>query len=176
MDELIVSTVVYESPEEIHEFLENFPGYANYSEYLDDVETLDGDGGPGTRYALRFSWWKVSYTAHSEVTEVDPPRSIDWRLVKDIDAHGRWLIEPIETGEEGEDDACKVSLEVYFDPDSASSGALDLPRLVSIDWVIGKTIPLIKDEAERIVERAVTSLEGEERPVDIDVYVDSDEL
>lgn len=178
MDELIVSTVVHESPGVVYEFLLDFPGYVNYSNYLDRVTTLDGDGGPGTRYALQFSWWKLSYTAHSEVTEVDPPRSIDWRLVEDIDAHGRWLIEPDETDAEtgGTVDTCRVSLEVYFDPDSASSSALDLPRFVSMNWVLGKTIPLVKSEAERVVERAVASVEGEERPVELDVFVDSDRL
>ncbi len=30
----------------------------------------DGDGASGTRYALHFSWWKLTYTAHSEVTDV----------------------------------------------------------------------------------------------------------
>ncbi|MFW6317595.1 MAG: type II toxin-antitoxin system RatA family toxin [Halorubrum sp.] len=175
MDELVVSTEVYADPEEVYEFLLDFPGYARYSKYLDDVETLRGDGGPGTRYALRFAWWKISYTAHSRVTGVDPPERIDWEITKDIDASGCWRVTP--TTDEGADaPACEVALEVEFDPGSASSDALDLPRLVSFDWVLKKAVPLIRTEAERVVERAVRDLENSTRDVDLDVYVDSERI
>ncbi|OTE98604.1 SRPBCC family protein, partial [Halorubrum sp. SD612] len=174
MDELVVSTEVYADPEDVYAFLLDFPRYANYSEYLREVRTVTGDGGPGTRYALTFAWWKITYTARSEVTGVEPPERIDWEITKDIDAGGRWRITPPETGEGDEgadgtgnadagpsDDApCEVALEVEFDPSSASSDALDLPRLVSFDWVLKKAIPLIRGEAERVVERAVRHLEG----------------
>ncbi|MDZ5811137.1 SRPBCC family protein [Halorubrum sp. AD140] len=179
MDELVVSTEVYADPEEVYEFLLDFPGYARYSKYLDDVQTLEGDGGPGTRYALRFAWWKVAYTAHSRVTGVEPPARIDWEITKDIDASGCWRVTPAEPndGSEGDvDPACEVALEVEFDPDSASSDALDLPRLVSFDWVLKKAIPLIRTEAERVIERAVRDLEGSTRDVDLDVYVDSERI
>jgi uncharacterized membrane protein len=173
VDELVVSTEVYADPEEVYAFLLDFPRYANYSEYLREVRTVTGDGGPGTRYALTFAWWKVTYTARSEVTAVDPPERIDWKITKDIDAGGCWRVTPAS----GEGDApCEVALEVQFDPGSASSDALDLPRLVSFDWVLKKAIPLIRDEAERVVERAVRDLEGSERDVDLDVYVDSDRI
>ena len=175
-----MSTEVYADPEEVYAFLLDFPRYANYSEYLSEVRTITGDGGPGTRYALRFAWWKVSYTAHSRVTGVEPPERIDWEITKDIDAGGRWRVTPPETGDgersDGEasgDAPCEVALEVEFDPSSASPDALDLPRLVSFDWVLKKAIPLIRGEAERVVERAVRDLEGSDRDVDLDVYVDS---
>ena len=182
MDELVVRTEVYADPEEVYEFLLDFPRYANYSEYLREVRTVTGDGGPGTRYALTFAWWKISYTARSEVTGVDPPERIDWEITKDIDAGGCWRVTPTasdEDGEDGETDAdapCEVALEVEFDPGSASPDALDLPRLVSFDWVLKKAIPLIRDEAEQVVERAVQDLEGSTRDVDLDVYVDSDRI
>ena len=189
MDELVVSTEVYADPEEVYEFLLDFPRYANYSEYLREVRTVTGDGGPGTKYALTFAWWKISYTARSEVTGVEPPERIDWEITKDIDAGGCWRVTPSDDGDEGgaadetddddadtdasEDAPCEVALEVQFDPGSASSDALDLPRLVSFDWVLKKAIPLIRTEAERVVERAVQDLEGSTRDVDLDVYVDS---
>ncbi|KOX96310.1 MULTISPECIES: SRPBCC family protein [Halorubrum] len=186
MDELVVRTEVYADPEEVYEFLLDFPQYANYSEYLREVRTVTGDGGPGTRYALTFAWWKISYTARSEVTGVDPPARIDWEITKDIDAGGCWRVTPAtsdDAGDDTSDDAdrsddapCEVALEVEFDPGSASSDALDLPRLVSFDWVLKKAIPLIRDEAERVVERAVQDLEGSRRDVDLDVYVDSDRI
>ncbi len=189
MDELVVSTEVYADPEAVYEFLLDFPSYGRYSEYLREVRTLAGDGGPGTQYALTFAWWKLTYTARSKVTDVDPPNRIDWTIIKDIDAGGCWRITPLteDDGSDGADDRidesddsdgprCEVALEVEFDPSSASPDALDLPRLVSFDWVLGKTIPLIKSEAERVVERAVADLEGRKRPIDLDVYVDSDRI
>ena len=185
MDELVVSTEVYADPEEVYEFLLDFPGYTRYSKYLDDVRTIEGDGGPGTRYALRFAWWKVTYTAHSRVTGVDPPERIDWEITKDIDAGGCWRVTPTapEPGSDGDADTdaadspvCEVALEVEFDPRSASPDALDLPRLVSFDWVLKKAVPLIRTEAERVVQRAVRDLEGSTRNVDLDVYVDSERI
>ncbi|ELZ47828.1 cyclase/dehydrase [Halorubrum coriense DSM 10284] len=178
MDELVVSTEVYADPEDVYAFLLDFPQYANYSEYLREVKTVTGDGGPGTRYALTFAWWKISYTAHSRVTGVEQPERIDWEITKDIDAGGRWRVTPAATdgGDADGDAPCEVALEVEFDPGSASPDALDIPRLVSFDWVLKKAIPLIRGEAERVVERAVRDLEGSTRDVDLDVYVDSDRI
>ncbi|GAA0512049.1 Polyketide cyclase / dehydrase and lipid transport [Halorubrum aquaticum] len=178
MDELVVRTEVYADPETVYEFLLDFRGYAHYSEYLREVRTVSGDGGPGTRYALTFAWWKLTYTAHSEVTGVEPPERIDWEITKDIDAGGCWRVTPSEEADGDADDGsrCEVSLEVEFDPGSASPDALDLPRLVSFDWVLKKAIPLIRGEAERVVERAVRDLEESTRDVDLEVYVDSDRI
>lgn len=178
VDELVVSTEVYADPQDVYVFLLDFPQYANYSEYLREVRTIRGDGGPGTRYALTFAWWKVTYTAHSQVTDVEPPKRIDWRLTKDIDAGGCWRITADSPGDEedGAKPRCEVALEVAFDPGSASSDVIDLPRLVSFDWVLKKAIPLIRKEAERVVERAVRDLEDSTRNVDLDVYVDSERI
>ncbi|WP_284009711.1 SRPBCC family protein [Haloarcula pelagica] len=169
MDEVEVSTVVYVPAEEIYEFLLDFPGYARYSEYIDRVEQ-DGDGTPGTRYDLVFSWWKLSYTARSEVTAVERPTRIDWQIVKDIDASGYWAVDPDPDDVPADiDDAARVVLRITFDPDSASSDAVDLPRLVSMEWVIEKVKPLIKKEAQRIVERVVADIEGQRRDVDLEI-------
>jgi Polyketide cyclase / dehydrase and lipid transport. len=179
VDELVVRTHVYADPDVVYEFLLDFPQYASYSEYLQEVRTLEGNGGPGTRYALTFAWWKLTYTARSRVTDVDPPARIDWTITKDIDAGGCWRVTPLEETDENArhgGPTCEVAMEVAFDPGSASPDALDLPRLVSFDWVLKKAIPLIKSEAERVVERAVRDLEGSTRDVDLDVYVDSDRI
>jgi uncharacterized membrane protein len=174
VDEVEVSTVVYVPPEEVYEFLLDFPGYAQYSEYLDRV-TQDGDGSPGTNYDLVFSWWKLSYTARSEVTDVSPPTRIDWRIVKDIDAEGYWAVEPDPDGVPGDvETASRVRFHVTFDPGSASDDAIDLPRLVSMDWVIQKVKPLIKKEATKIVERVVEDLEGQKRDVDLEIHTGPD--
>lgn len=176
MDNVEVSTVVYLPPPEVYEFLLDFPGYAQYSKYLESVRQ-DGDGAPGTCYDLHLAWWKLSYTARSEVTAVDPPEQIDWRLVKDIDAHGHWRVDPApEAAPAGEDHASRVQLSIRFDPDTADSSSLDLPRLVSLDWVVGKVKPLVQDEAERIVERIVADLEGEPREVDLEIHTTPDSV
>ncbi len=165
-----VSTVVYLPPGEIYEFLVDFPRYAEYSKYLDHVDR-DGDGTPKTKYDLTFAWWKLSYTARSEVTDLDPPTRIDWRLVKDIDASGYWLVEPEpESAPEGEETASRVRIRIDFSPQSAEEGVISLPRFVSLDWVISKVKPKIKAEAERVVERIVADLEGTHRDVTLDIH------
>jgi len=173
VDELVVSTVVYLPPEEVYEFLLDFPRYARYSEHLRDVTRRRGDGGAGTRYAMRFAWWKLTYTVESEVTEVDRPERIEWRTVRNLDAGGRWRIEALDEGSEDAPDdvdvATRVSFEVAYDPDSAKTGGLDLPAFVSFGWVIDRLKPAITAEAERIVERVVEDLEGARRPVDLTV-------
>ncbi|MFQ3283380.1 MAG: putative membrane protein [Natronomonas sp.] len=189
MDRVEVSTVVYLPAEDVYEFLLAFRRYANYSQYLESVRQF-GDGGAGTEYALRFEWWKLHYTARSAVTGVDPPRRIDWRIIKDIDASGRWLIDPIEGAEgsvkqdaggsseedtggsaEGDADRSSPKTEVTFiaeyAPGSADDGIVDLPRFVSLGWVVEKIKPKIREEAERIVRRVVADLEGEERDVEL---------
>lgn len=173
MDEIVVSTVVYAPAREVYDVLVDFPGYTAYSDHLRDV-TRRGDGGPGTRYALRFEWWKLTYTARSEVTDLDPPHRIDWRLVKDIDAAGRWRIDPLDAmpADAPEDAAvaCRVFFEVEFDPGSADSSAVSLPALVSFDWVLSKVKPLAVSEAEDVVERAVADIEGRSRPIELRVH------
>jgi len=169
VDSIEVSTLVYLPPEDVYDFLIDFPGYVSYSKYLERVRE-HGDGGPGTEYDLRFAWWKLSYTVRSRVVDVDPPRRIDWRVVEDIDARGRWTVEhvPEEAGDRA--DACRVRLHVDYRPDSVDRGALDLPTLVSLDWLVDRVKPLVEEEAERVVRRIVADLEGSERPVDLEVH------
>ena len=179
MDEIVVSTVVYLPPEGVYDFLIDFPRYARYSKHLKGV-TQDGDGTPGTTYALRFSWWKLTYVARSQVTEVDPPTSIDWRIVKDIDARGRWRVVPLDEIPAGApadvEAACRVFFEIEFDPDTVDDGAVDLPMFVSLDWVIDRVKPIVKKEAERIVERIVADIEGRDRPVELTLHERPEEI
>lgn len=172
MDELEVSTVVYVPPAEVYDLLRDFPGYSNYTEYVTGITADgDGDGGTGTEYDIRLEWWKLSYTLRSRVTAVDPPERIDWRVVKDLNAHGSWRVEHVpEAAPDDRETASRVWLDIAFDADSADSDAVDLPRLVSLGWVVSKVKPLVVDEAERVVERIVADLEGERRPVDLRVH------
>jgi uncharacterized membrane protein len=181
VDRVEVSTVVRLPAEDVYEFLLAFRGYADYSEYLESVRQF-GDGGAGTEYALRFEWWKLHYTARSAVTEVDPPRRIEWRILKDLDASGRWLIDPIgdadgspqgdaggstEGGTDGSPPRTEVTFVAEYAPGSADDGIVDLPRFVSLGWVVERIKPKIREEAERIVRRVVADLEGETRDVEL---------
>lgn len=174
VDAVEITTVVFLPREEVYEFLLDFPGYARYSEHLTDV-TVFGEGGVGTEYALTFSWWKLSYTARSRVTAVDPPERIDWILTKDIDASGYWLVEEVEPPAD-RDAASRVTFRVEFRPESADGDAVDLPRLVSLDWVVRKVRPKVLSEAKQIVRRAVQDLEGERRNVELTISSDTDVL
>lgn len=175
MDRVEVSTVVYLPPEPVYEFLVDFPRYATLSDHLREVRQR-GDGTPGTRYHLHFAWWKLTYTAHSRVTDVDPPTRIEWELTKDLDAHGHWAVEPLDDPPDGHDAASRVRLVVLFDAHSAEAGALDLPRFVSLSWVIEKVKPLVRGEAESIVERLVTDLEGASREVELEIHATPDSV
>jgi len=170
VDSVEVSTLVYLPPQEVYDFLVDFPRYADYSKYLREVRRR-GDGSPGTRYDLTFAWWKLTYTARSKVTDVDPPNRIDWTVTKDLDAGGAWIVEhaPGEAPP-GEEDASRVRFFVEFRPESADASALDLPRFVSLDWVIEKVKPKIREEAKRVVRRIVADLEGEDRSVELVVH------
>ena len=175
MDAVEVSTVVYVPAEEAYEFLLDFPGYARYSKHLKEVRR-HGDGTPGTRYDITFTWWKLSYTARSEVTDVEPPTRIDWRLVKDIDAGGYWGIEPLPGEAPDGGDACRVRLHIEFRPGSANRDSLNLPAFVSFDWVVDKVKPKVETEAERICRRVVRDLEGQDRPVDLEIHQTADTI
>ncbi|WP_137283193.1 SRPBCC family protein [Halorussus salinisoli] len=176
MDSVELSTVVYVPPEEAYDFLVDFPGYADYSKHLDQV-TRHGEGGPGTEYDIHLQWWKLNYVVRSEVTDFEPHERIGWRIVKDLHAHGEWLVEPApEEAPPDRESASRVRLVVEFDADSADSDVLDLPRLVSLDWVIGKVRPLVLKEAERVVARIVEDLEGEHREVELTLHESPDSV
>jgi len=176
MERLTVETVVYRPADAVYEFLLDFPGYANYSEYLETVEELDPAEGEQARYALRFAWWKLTYTTRSAVTETVPDERIEWRIVDSFDANGRWVVEEYEELPEDApawaETATSVRFEVAWRPDSVDPGMVDLPRLVSLDWVIKKVEPIVETEAERIVQQAAADLEGRERDVELTVRTD----
>ncbi len=173
MNRIEVRTVVHLPAEEVYEFLLDFRGYAQYSTYLRSVRQF-GDGGPGTKYELEFAWWKLRYVARSMVTEVESPKRIEWELTRDIDAAGRWLVDPIDRGKADADDdpRTEVALVVEYAPGSADDGIVDLPPFVSLGWVIGKIGPKIRAEAERVVRRIVADLEGEPRDVALEIETD----
>ncbi|WP_254862393.1 SRPBCC family protein [Halovivax gelatinilyticus] len=170
MDRILLSTVVYREPAAVFEAVRSFSNYPAYAEHLDEV-TCDGDGGVGTRYGLHFSWWKLSYTVRSAVTEIDEPRRLGWKLTADLDATGEWRIEPLEPdGRPDIDEASRLYFEVRYDPHSADPDTVSLPRFVSLDWVVRRVRPRLYDEAERVLGRLVEDVEGDSRNVELVVH------
>ncbi|WIV65822.1 SRPBCC family protein [Natrialbaceae archaeon AArc-T1-2] len=185
MDRILVSTVVYRPPETVFPYLESFTDYPRYADHLEAVSRRDdgrqvrADGDVvdptdelvGARYDLQLSWWKLSYTARSEIVDVDEPTSLEWRLVKDLDARGEWRVEPEpESAPEHAKTASRVYFDASYDPHSANEEAVSLPRFVSMGWVIDKIRPRLLSEAERVVNRLVADVEGEPRSVEFDVH------
>jgi uncharacterized membrane protein len=166
-----VWTDVNASPEEIYAFVLDFEGYPAYSDHLTSVR-VDGDGSPGTTYEFNLAWWKVSYTARSIVTALEPPHRIEWRLVSRLDANGVWEIEPRTA--DGNEELCRVTWRASYDPASVTGDVVDLPRFVSLGWVLSKVRPIVVSEVEALVEAAVANLEGERRPVDLTVEWSTD--
>jgi uncharacterized membrane protein len=158
VDTIEVSTDVRVPPEEAYAFLLDFRGYARYSEHIASVRQ-HGDGSPGTEYDIEFSWWRLSHTVRSRVTGAEQPHEIRWEVVDGLRAEGRWEVGETESGS-------RVTLVVTYDPDSAS-GVVDLPALVSLDWVVDRVVGVVEKEGERTVERVVADLEGELRPVEL---------
>lgn len=172
VDAVEIRTTVHLPPAEVHEFLVNFTGYADYSEHLEDVRR-EGDGGPGTEYELDFTWWRLTYTARSRVTAVDAPERIDWEVLKDVDAAGHWAVaEAPEAAPADAETASRVRFRVEYRPESADPD-VDLPALASLDWLVEKVRPKVEAEARRVVERIVADLEGERRDVDLEIEVES---
>jgi hypothetical protein len=120
VDEVDISTVVRVPPGEAFEFLLDFPGYAAYTDHLEDVRR-DGDGGVGTAYEFVLSYWVISYTARSRVTDIDPPNRIDWTLDDAFDAQGAWFVEPVDAEEAAE----AVDVGDGTDADAAEGDAND---------------------------------------------------
>ncbi len=170
MDRILLSTLAYRSPEEVFPYVQSFRDYTRYTEHLREVR-VHGDGTAGSVYDLVLSWWKLSYTARSKVTEISAPNSLQWRLTNDIDARGEWRVEPEpESAPEGEQTASRIYFDAVYDPYSANKNAISLPRFVSLDWVIDKIEPRLLSEAETVVERLVSDIEGRPRDVELTIH------
>ncbi len=170
MDRILLSTLAYRPPEEVFPYVRSFREYTRYTEHLNEVR-VHGDGDAGSVYDLVLSWWKLSYTARSKVTGISAPNSLQWQLTNDIDAHGEWRVESEpESTPEGEQTASRIYFEAAYDPYSADTNAISLPRFVSLDWVIDKVEPRLLKEAETVVERLVADIEGQRRSIELTVH------
>lgn len=171
MDEVEASVVVGRPPEEVYDLLFAYTNYPEHTPHLDDV-TIRGTGA-GTRFALTFSWWKLTYTARCRVTAVDPPERIEWAVGGGIDARGHWSLEPVpdpDPDRSGEGGATRARLYAEFDRADSRVRGLRLPPLVSVDWVLRRVRPLVRREAERLARGVIADVEGATRPVEVTVH------
>ncbi|WP_265110412.1 SRPBCC family protein [Halosolutus halophilus] len=170
MDRILLSTLAYRPPEEVFPHVRSFTDYTRYTDHLTEVR-VHGDGSVGSVYDLVLSWWKLTYTARSKVTDVSPPNSLQWRLTKDIDARGEWRVEPEpESAPTDAPTASRIYFDAVYDPYSADRSSISLPRFVSLDWVVDRVEPRLIDEAETVVERLVTDIEGRRRDVELTIH------
>jgi hypothetical protein len=165
VDGIDASTLLYVPQETVYEFVHEFSGATDYSPHLDEVRQY-GDGDTGTDYEIEVSWWRLSYVSHTRVTDTDRPRRIDWRTTRGPKARGYWGIES-ETPPAGRDHATRLRLRLQFDPETLGSVPLGGWTL---DRLFDRIKPLVVRESERIVEGVVRDLEGESRPVDLDIH------
>lgn len=169
METVEASTLVYLSPEEIYENLADLRQFEDYSKYVTDI-SREGDDQL-SEYEITVSLWKIGYTARMEITDVEPPSRIDWKLVKSIDAHGYFEIEHVpEEAPEGKPDACRVTCHGEFDPDTVTAEALDLPKLIPVSKIIDKFGSKVEPAARIIIGRIISDMEGEERSVELTVH------
>lgn len=173
VDRIEASTVIHRDPEAVYAFLIDFRKYAEHSKYLTDVAAYPI--GENHRYELEFSWWRLQYTLHSEVTEARPPTEIRWTVRRDIDALGGWDITPADGRERrsrapaGSDQSSLVRFWVEYDPASAGPETIDLPSFVPIEMIVDRAVELAREEAERVVRSIVRELEGEDRQIDLEI-------
>lgn len=83
-------------------------------------------------------------------------------------ARGADVEAPDEAGSP-EGPVTRVRFVVEYDPDSVAGGAVSLPALVPLSWVVDKVAPLVEREAAGVVQRVVRDLEGSDRAVDLAV-------
>ena len=169
-EELELTTTIHAPPEEVYALLRDVEGYEAYSEYVEDV-VREGDGGVGTEYGITLSWWKLTYTLRAEVTDLEPPERLGWRLVEDLDARGAWRLDPVEVDDPAIEEATAVTLTARYHPDSADDDALSLPRFVPTDAVVERARPVVEREVERVLSRVVADLEGEPRSPDLTIRI-----
>lgn len=123
-----------------------------------------GDGGRGTDYEIEFSWWRLSHTSRTRVTEADPPSYLAWRS-REVRARGEWHVDPVDPPPDREA-AARLRARVEFDPGSVRR----VPRVVPFDRLAGMVAPVVRREARRVLRAVVADLEGARRPVEITVH------
>lgn len=161
-------------PVAAYEYLLDFTNYADFCRYVDrvtvetDENVFDGDqqqAGPGTKYRIRLGWWRLSVNLRAEISQVDRPEAIKWQVLSDVDAHGRWEVQPSDSNEEHS----QIRFIASYDAAALSRSTFDLPPFVPMARVIDRLMPLMKESGRNVFEQIVWDLEGSQRPVEVTV-------
>ena len=156
-----------------YEYLLDFTNYAEYCRYVNGVD-VDSDGssaeaapptGAGTTYTIRLGWWRISVDLRAEVSQVEHPRTIQWRVLSDVDAHGRWEVHPPDSA----DGPVGLRFVASYDSAALERTNLDLPRFVPMARVIDKLMPLMMETGCDVLEQIVWDLEATRRSVNVRV-------
>lgn len=152
VNEIEVSRRVEQPPVVVFPVLRDFEGYPAYSTYLKGVNQVSENGQQPT-YALQFAWWRLSYETRTRVLDLDPPHVIEWEVTSELDASGQWTVAEPAEGQS------RLTLRIEYDASSLTGGGVSLPFGVSLEWVREKVEPMIRREADRVLERIATELE-----------------
>jgi uncharacterized membrane protein len=169
VDAIEASAPLYVSPETVYEFVRSYDGVAEHSDHVERVER-DGDGGPGTDYRITFSWWRLSFTSESRVTETERPAYVAWRSTGSVRARGRWRMEQIPDEELPSDRevGTELSLRIEFDPTTLAGGTVT--RLLSLSRLVERVTPVVERECRSVLSGVVADLEGAPRRVRYTVH------
>ncbi|MDZ7850881.1 MAG: SRPBCC family protein [Halodesulfurarchaeum sp.] len=155
MKRIEVSRQVNRSPAVVFAAVRDFSTYPAYSDYLKDV-TPDGDGAPGTEYDLAVHVLGLSFDVRTRLDQLEPPRRIEWSVLGDVEAVGRWLVTPV-----GDETASKIDLVLEYDPNSIDSSVVSLPLGMTFSWLTDRAEALAEREAGAVLDRLVADIERE---------------
>lgn len=164
---LRADATIHAPPGAVYGLLRDVEGYGAYADHVSDVTRREGTL---ETYEITLSWWILSYTIGLRVTDAEPPRRIEWRLVEGGDARGAWELERTTVDDPAVDTATDVSLIVRYDPDSADVASLSLPPFVPVSAVVERARPAVEREAERVLARVIADVEDEPRQASLSVH------
>lgn len=169
MDAIEASTELYVPQRTVYEFVQGYEGAGEYSPHLERVEQ-HGDGGPGTRYDITLSWWRLSWTSRSRVTAAEPYERLEWRTTEDVRAKGSWTMDELGPGElpEGREVGTRLGLRIEFDPTSIRGHRVT--RVLPLGRLLERIRPVVVAECRSILSGVAADLEGEPREVDYRVH------
>lgn len=158
-----VTRPVDRAPNSVFDYLLDFPAYGDYARPFSEITRMTGGpsaGAEGVRYEVTAGWKGINGTVGTEVTAIERPERIAWRVTDNDVARGAWHVLP-GTAATSAERATRIELSIRFDPAAIGDTVDSLPGVVPLEAVLGRLQPTIEAEAERVLERIVADLEAE---------------
>ncbi len=162
MKKAVIEAESYAPVEDVFDVIEDFRGYGDYSEFVEDIRVVDDGDQP--EWEIDFSWWIVNYTARSKVLAVEEDEYIEWKVTKDVDVQGRW-----EFHEEGEEHT-RVELHLWYDPEGATKA--NPLRYFPTHRLMQLAKPVANRQMKKVLRKLAEELEDEPREVDYSIRVE----